>query len=888
VQTEVVPALRAVKGVGAVNVGGTFVRQIQVRPDPARLAATGATLNDVTATIGHGNVSLPGGFVNRPGNESTVGVRADLTGAAQIAQLPLSLRTQSSGMLTVGDIARVVDTHEERALPSTVNDHAAVIVNIAHDSDSDTARTTAAVRSAFQTLQQQHPEMQFEELGADNDFLHQAVNGVLQNLLEGVLLTALVLLLMLHVWRSAVVVMIAIPTSILATFFVMWILGFSIDLLSLMGLSLTVGILVDDSIVVIENITRHREMGTPAEQAALVGRTEIGGAAIAITLVDVVVFAPIAFMSGIVGEFLREYGLVIVTATLFSLLVSFTLTPLLSARWAVLHKPQPARFRPIRMFTDAFERMRRAYHDRALPAALRRPWIVIAGSIVLIVLAVLPVGSLIPFEFQPDTEYGSATATLTYPIGTPLETTDAGARVLAGAIRKQDGVKDVVVTSGGDGDYNATVEIHMFPERRHAQHTVVAAVEGMGGLVPGAALSVNGNGGDNALTYTFTGPTEVLDAGADKVADLLRRLPNTTDVRTTSSLAGSRLEISIDRRRTALLHVSPQAAAETARAAVAGAIATKMRSPNGLVDVVVQLPAADRDNLDRLRSTMVRSDDGMLIPLADIAAFTWVKEPPILRRQDRQRIIRVFANTANGAPIGPIDQRVRAALASPNFLPPGVHVKSEGGADLLSESLAKIQVALLTSFVLIYMLLVILYRNYVTPLVIMVSIPVAIVGALGILLIANLLHMVFPDIRFFAGQTLNIFSMLGIVMLTGLVAKNGILLVDYANTLRTRGRELRDAILESAAIRFRPIMMTTIAMICGMLPLALGFTEGAEFRKSMGTVIIGGLASSLILTLFLVPVVYVLVAGLVERWHVRRTRALLTSGALKQELAPEA
>jgi multidrug efflux pump subunit AcrB len=239
-----------------------------------------------------------------------------------------------------------------------------------------------------------------------------------------------------------------------------------------------------------------------------------------------------------------------------------------------------------------------------------------------------------------------------------------------------------------------------------------------------------------------------------------------------------------------------------------------------------------------------------------------------------------------GAPIGPVDSKVQAKLAEPNFLPPSVHVKSEGDANLLGDSINKIGIALLTSFVLIYMLLVVLYRNYLTPLVIMMSIPLALVGALGSLTIANLLHGALPDVRYFNGQTLNIFSMLGIVMLMGLVAKNGILLVDYANTLHARGLALKEAMVESAAIRFRPIVMTTAAMIFGMLPLALGFTEGAEFRKSMGTVIIGGLTSSLFLTLFLVPVVYVVLVGLVERRRARAQAKRLALPELDEELAP--
>jgi HAE1 family hydrophobic/amphiphilic exporter-1 len=300
-----------------------------------------------------------------------------------------------------------------------------------------------------------------------------------------------------------------------------------------------------------------------------------------------------------------------------------------------------------------------------------------------------------------------------------------------------------------------------------------------------------------------------------------------------------------------------------------------VRQPEGLIDAVVQLPPETRNDPSQLETVEVRSQlTGQLVPLSDVVAFTKTTEPPYIERQDRERIVNVTANTTNGAPIGPIVDKVDQALNTPGFLPPSVHVKTEGDTQLFGDAISKIGLALLTSFILIYMLLVVLYRSYLTPFVIMMSVPAAIVGVIGILVILNVLNHWFPDfhiqlgrfyLRPFAGQTVNLFSMLGMVMLTGLVAKNGILLVDYANTMRTRGLALADAMRESAAIRFRPIVMTTAAMIAGMTPLALGLTEGAEFRKSIGTVIIGGLTSSLFLTLFLVPVVYVAVVGFFDR-----------------------
>ncbi|HXW76880.1 MAG TPA: efflux RND transporter permease subunit, partial [Candidatus Eremiobacteraceae bacterium] len=819
VESEIIPALRAVKGVGAVNPSGEFTREIHINPDPARLAGVGATLLDVSNAVGAGNVSMPGGRLDLGATEATMGIRADITDPSQIAQIPLQI-PNGSNQLRVGDVATVSDTHADQRLTAKVDGIPAIVLAVGHDNDADTAKTTQGIRAAFADLAARYPQAHFVEIEADNDFLHEAVSGVMQNLFEGILLTAVVLLLFLHVWRSALVVMIAIPSSLLATFFVMWSLGFSIDLLSLMGLSLTIGILVDDSIVVIENITRHREMGKRPDDAAITGRTEIGGAAIAITLVDVVVFAPIAFMSGIVGEFLREYGLVIVCSTLFSLLVSFTLTPLLAARWAVLRKPRAPRARFIRAFTERFETIRDAYHQRVLPAALRRPWLIGVGSLALVIVSIVVGLIIVPTEFQPNTEYGSAIATLTYPIGTSIATTQAGADRLAAAFQHAPGVKDTVVTVGGDGSYTAQVEVDLDPAHRHDEHVIVDKMNQMSDLVPGALLVAGGamNGGGADLTYTLSGPTDEIDGAAKKLADYIKTLPNTTGVNSTAQMTGPRLEVRIDRVKAALLGVSPQDAATVARAAVGGVIATKVRTDDGLIDALVQLPPATRNDVESLKTVEVRSNNGTLIPLADVASFNWVSEPPVLRRIDRERIVRVFANMKGGAPIGPVDNKVKAILAMPNFLPSGVHVKSEGSADLLQDSMNKIGIALLTSFVLIYMLLVVLYRNYLSPLVIMVSIPVALVGALGALTISNLLHGAFPDVRYFGGQTLNIFSMLGIVMLMGLVAKNGILLVDYANTLHAKGLALKDAIVESASVRFRPIVMTTAAMIFGMLP----------------------------------------------------------------------
>ncbi len=900
ITNEIIPDLHNVHGVGGADAGGLLTRQITVEPDTAKLSALGATLLDVNNAVGAGNVSLPGGLMNQPLQESTVGVRADIRSAGEISALPLTIPGTPAGLTKVGDVASVVDGFADQRIISSLNGKPGLIMEVVRDANSDTKNTTAAVRAEFKRLAAKYPQIHFRELVANADFMHDSIKGVQQNLMEGIALTALVLLFFLHVWRSAFVVMIAIPASIFATFFVMWMLGMTIDLLSLMGLSLIVGILVDDSIVVLENITRHRLMGKAPEEAAIEGRTEIGGAAIAITLVDVVVFAPIAFMSGIVGQFLREFALVIVVATMFSLLVSFTLTPLLAAHWALVKRPRPIHDTKasgiqgvLNAFADWFERVRKSYHDVALPWAMKRPWAVILTCVALVVVSFVPIATqIVPFEFQPTTDWGFAIAYVTYPPGTPIAVTAAGVERLEDAILKMDGVDSVNGTTGHKagtrGGYVAEIDVNLNQAKRHNEDKVITAVKQLGYLVPGARLDAahGDTGGEAPIQYNLSGPSsEQVEAGAEKLKAYIASLPDAENVQTSTQIAGPRLQIDIDRQRAALLGVSPENAAMTARAAIGGVIATKVRMPEGLINAMVQLPPSTRNDENQLRGVMVRADNGNLVPLSDVATFTWMHEPTELNREDRQRIVTVSAFTKNGAPIGKVQSKADAILKDPTFLPAGVMVNTAEGSSsqLLSDTLNKIGIALLTSFLLIYMLLVVLYRNYLSPFIIMFTVPLAFIGVSLMLTIINILHDILPNVRYFQGQTLNIFSMLGIVMLTGLVAKNGILLVDYANTLRNRGLALAEAMRESAAIRFRPIIMTTASMVFGMLPLALGITEGAEFRKSIGTVIIGGLLSSLLLTLFLIPVIYVKMIGALERFHDRREQRKLAALAQDED-----
>jgi HAE1 family hydrophobic/amphiphilic exporter-1 len=882
VSQRIVPDIRHVPNVQSVDVSGDVKREFHVLPDPLRLIGTGATVSDIFNAINSNNATVPGGRLDQPNAETDVSVHSDILHATDMLGVPLPIESSqlASGFapslangLRVGDVATVEDGHVEQRVISKYNGAPTLVLDVNRTITSDEITSTAILRDQLKTIEARYPMVHFDEVAAAADYTQKSLDGVLQSLVEGIVLTAVVLMLFLHAWRNALVVMIAIPSSLLSTFIVMKQLHFTLDIVSLMGVSLIIGILVDDSIVVLENITRHRDMGESPFEAAISGRGEIGGAAVAITLVDVVVFLPIAFLSGIVGKFMIEFGIVVVVATLFSLLVSFTLTPMLAARWAVVKRSsEPPR--SLAWFQRGFDAFTVWYRDGALPYALRHRWLTVGLCVALLFSSLaLPVLGLVQSEFIPSTSTGSIDMTLTYHAGVPIAKTSAAVDRLDAAIGRLPYVDSTLSVVGNKpagwgettGGFVAHMTVELNKAHRAATNDVVREIRALDYLVPGGVLTVSAEGGSGSggdpIFYTLSGPEDQIQTGADKLAALIRSIPGTVNVQTGTESETNRLDINIDREKCAVLGVSPGAAAIAARVAIGGAVATRVRTESGLVDVRVQLPAQFRNRLADVENVRVRANDGVsLYRLSDLATFTYAPAPTKIERLDKQRIVRVTGGFDPAVTtLGTVTQKIDAAVNQPGFFPDGVALRASGDSEFFAETFSSMGIAMLTSFALVYVLMVILYSSFLTPFVIMFSVPLALVGALYGLAITH--------------QTLNLFSMIGIIMLFGLVAKNGILLVDYANTQRHRGLRVVEAMRTAAGIRLRPIVMTTASMVFGMLPLALGLAEGAEFRRSMGTVLIGGLLSSLILTLFLVPVVYAWVAGGIEKRADKRALA---------------
>ncbi|MGB6985373.1 MAG: efflux RND transporter permease subunit, partial [Candidatus Aquilonibacter sp.] len=672
-------------------------------------------------------------------------------------------------------------------------------------------------------------------------------------------------------WRSAIVVCVSIPLSLAIAMTVMKLMGLTLDTDSLLGMSLVIGILVDDSTVVLENIERHfTELKQKPEDAAVSGREEIGAAAVVITLVDVVVFFPIAFIQGQVGRQLSEFAIVVVISTLTSLFVSFTVTPTLAGLWALKSHWKP--WRAVEWFGQRFDAVRTWYTQRALPWGMQHGKLVAIFCLVTFLLAIslIPLG-VVGEEFIPATDRGEIFIQVAYPIGTPLTTVETGIFAFE---KKVLGYSDIFANTAVAGAYAASfggfvsqqnvgqVHVWLKDKRKHPTSYWVTEFQRISknAFPPGVTVVVvpsTGTGGGNAqpvdlLVTDLTGgdPTSY----AQKVLDALKTVKGATSVNSSGTALTPEISIIFDREKAQALGVDVGQAAEAAGAAFGGNVATQFETTAGLEQVQVIYPPQDQTNLDLLRNVPIRSSNGSIVYLGDIASFESTPTPPLMTRTNRNTVIHVDANVAPNSSLSAVENALMKKLPSLH-LPPNISVFPAplGQQDFMHQALLGIGTSMIISVILVYLLMVALYNDYLAPFIIIFSVPVAAIGAIGALVVTH--------------RTLNLFSLIGTILLIGISTKNGILLVDYANTLRERGKAKLDAILESAHTRFRPIIMTSFSVVAGNIPLALALDPGSISRSSLGIVVIGGVLSSLVLTLLLIPNVYMWVAPSDEKFR---------------------
>ena len=873
--------LETVKGVAAVQVVGGREREIQVRVDQNRLRAYGLSMQQIGGALAQANLSLPAGKLAEGGQEFTV--RYDSLYRTVEDLRDLIIFAAPNGIVYLRDVAEVEDGFKRQTVITRYNGEESVGLIVTKQADANTIQVVGDMRKVIASVERTLPADVVLVVASDQaGYVRRSLDDIQTRLGEAVILTGIVLLLFLHTFRSTAIVLFSIPTSLISTFLVMWVLGFGLNMMSMIALALTVGILVDDSIVVLENIVRHLRLGQTPWTAALEGRREIGLAAIAITLVDVVVYTPVAFMSGIVGQFFRQFGLTITAATLFSLFVSFTLTPMLASRWLRPEAEANGRRSAMARFGERWEagynRLAQGY-GRLLGWALAHRWAVVAlgGAVFVAALAPLPL-RLIGFEFMPAEDQGAFSATLEMPAGTALEATNRATQELEPKLKQIPEVRSYFTTVGRSGSGFSNTE-----EARYAMIDVKLVDKGERGKSAGAiALQVEALGRDivgakvrTQLPSMVVGSRQpfmmqirgedpaTLKQLAAQLADVVRGIPGTSNITNSAAVGAPELLVRADPRRLADLGLTSAQVATALRASVEGSVVTALESESKKkVDIRVLGGDEDRAHVAGLANLPVQTGRGTTVQLDQVSDVRVGDGPAQIERVDRQRSVTIGANLV-GRPLGEVARDFRTALDRMG-LPPGYSVDIVGEAQVMDESFANLFFALILSVLLMYMLMVALYESLLYPLIIMFSLPLSIAGAFGGLLVT--------------GKTVSMVSMIGLIMLMGLVGKNAILLVDYTNTLRRRGMDRLPALLEAGPTRLRPILMTTAAMVLAMMPLAVATGEGSETSSPLATVVIGGLVSSTLLTLVLVPVVYTLFDDVQGRLLRRKAAAIETAG----------
>jgi HAE1 family hydrophobic/amphiphilic exporter-1 len=848
--------LENIPGVGSVDLVGGAEKEVQIEVDAGKLKAYNISIQDVIMSVGSQNVEIPGGNVTEGPRQLLVRTMGKYKTVDDFSKVIVA--TPNGKPVYLSDVARVVDGTKEQTSLTRVNGKIAVGLNIIKQSGSNTVQVAHAVNKQLEKIKGEVPAGVTINVAQDNStFIEESIDDVLFDIFYGGLLAVIVIYLFLANFRATVISGLALPTSIIASFILMFALNFTLNMMSLLALSLAVGLLIDDAIVVIENIYRHMSQGETPMEAAKSASEEIGLAVMATTFTIVAVFIPVAFMPGIVGRFFYQFGITISAAVLVSLFVAFTLTPMLSSKW--LHREDEALspkgnilHKLLYYFNHVFEVLSNKYTG-ALRWSLTHRKTVVIGAIGIFILSFFIMGTL-GSQFFPDSDQSQFNVVINTSPGSSLAQTSAICEKIETELRVKPEVQTVLTTIGSGTDpvtkANILVKLVKTSERRKSDKQIMAEIRDQIKYIPGATFSMLLQGGPGGAQKPVTLSIRGDDLGklqkiADKVEAIVKTTPGAVDVQNSLELSKPEIRINIDREKASDLAVNPFLIATTIRSMVDGAVATQFKEGDEQIDVRVRLKKEERENINDLSLLTVKSNkkiggQDFLIPITDIASITQSVGPSKINRYARQKEIRVDANLS-GRFLGVVLAEIMEETSKLK-LEPGYSINVIGQGEMQSESFANILISLMLAIVFVYIVLAAQFDSFIHPFSIMLALPMSIIGAVLALLIFK--------------SSLSVMSMIGIIMLMGLVTKNGILLVDYTNVLRERGMSRFDALVKAGPTRLRPILMTTFAMIFGMLPVALALGEGAEFRAPMGQAVIGGLITSTLLTLFIVPVVY--------------------------------
>ena len=870
IDKKIAPILSRVQGVAQVNIIGGQEREIQVNLDATKIQGYGLSVPQIQQAILSSNLDFPTGNIQTREQKILIRLAGKYKNVEELRNLVVA--SQNGIQIRLNDIADVQDTQKIAEKIARVNQKSAIVLQIVKQSDANAVAVSELLIKTIAKLEKDYAgnELKLEVAKDSTVFTLEAADSVVHDLLIAVILVALVMLFFLHSVRNSLIVMVSIPASLIATFIGIFLLGYTLNLMSLLGLSLVVGILVDDAIVVLENIYRHMEMGKNKVRAAYDGTAEIGGTVTSITLVIVVVFLPIAMSTGLVSNIITQFCMTVVISTLLSLLASFTIIPWLSSRFGKLEhiEGKNAFGRIILGFENMLTRFTN-WVTVILEWCLDH-YIKTIGIVLVLFfssIALLPLG-FIGGEFFASSDSGEFLVQIEMPKDASLEQTNFMTQKAEAYLKKEPYVFSQITTVGQTSEgmgaaqstaYKAEINVKMIEQKDRTDDATVYAAKIkrklekvlIGSKVKTVPVGILGTAEDAKLGLIVTGPNVESAMKFAKLAEAeLRKIPGTTEIKLTVEDGNPEINVKVDRDKMAALGLTLQTVGMTMQTAYSGNTDGKFRAGEYEYDINIKYNAFDRKNSTDVSNLIFVNNAGQQIKLSQFATITEGSGPSKLERRDKTASVTVQGQNV-GVPAGTIVNQWQARLDKlPK--PSGVDYIWGGDQENQSEGFGTLGIALLAAIILVYLVMVGLYDSFVHPFVVLFAIPLSFIGALLALALTN--------------NSLNIFTILGIIMLIGLVCKNAIMLVDYTNQRRAAGETIRKALIQANHARLRPILMTTIAMVFGMFPIALASGAGAEWKNGLAWVIIGGLISSLFLTLIIVPVIYEIMEKIIAKF----------------------
>ncbi len=875
VEDDLKPLLGQIDGVAAVEVNGGQVRELQVNLDPRRLEALNLPLTEVAQKLAADNLDVPGGQVRRDGRAVSLRTKGQYTTAAEIENV--ILRSSGGSTVRVKDVGEVVDGFEDRTSTTRLDGVDAVSFSVRKQSGSNTVDVQRKIDAALAKAAPTLPQLQIKNVHTDAEGIIENVSDVRMNIIFGGIMAVLVVFVFMRDWRSTAITALALPTSVIATFFFMYVVGFTINMITLMALSLVIGILIDDAVVVRESIFRHMEHGEDPVTAARRGTSEIGLAVMATTFTILAVFLPVGFMTGIVGQFFKSFALTIAFTVAISLLVAFTLDPMLSSRF-VRFIPEEERNRTrmgrfMERVGHFYDRIDVQYH-KLLGWAVRHPWKIMATA-TIVFLASLSTLGVLGTEFVPEEDRGEFMVNIEVPPGTEFEQTVKYVSDVEKVVQSMPEVRQIFSTVGVEGSpLKAALRVKAGKkhERTRGLQALKEDMRTRLKQIPLLKLTVSdpefmqGAPAQAPLSVYLRGDDIVeLQRLSEEVVAKVKAVPGAVDVDSTLESGQPEMVSKVNRELAADLGFDVGSVAMQLRGMVEGIVPTRLREGDKEYDIRVRLAPAFRNDFNTISRTPLYSPKGAVVRAGDIVTMQPGVGPAAIDREQRRRQAKIDIELNNRA-LGDVTNDVAKVMAGVK-LPPNFEWGFAGDVEMMQEAGAAMGLALILACAFIYIVLASQFESFLEPFLIMLALPLALVGALLALLVT--------------GRNIGMPAMIGVVMLMGLVTKNAILLVDLTNQFVREGMSVKDAILKAGPIRLRPILMTTIAMILGMLPSAVGTGEGSGFRSPISIATIGGLITSTLLTLVVVPVSYLLLARLVDRVKAWRSSGVRVPQAVR-------